>query len=74
MSCIVQDVDGTPHENPALALLETICIAWFTLEYLLRLAGAPEKIKFLKDAMNIIDVLSIMPFFLTLFFLDDTSR
>ena len=41
---------------------------------IIRLAGAPEKIKFLKDAMNIIDVLSIMPFFLTLFFLDDQNR
>jgi hypothetical protein len=35
----------------------------------LRFAGAPEKGKFVKDGMNIIDVVSIMPFFLDLFFL-----
>ena len=34
-----------------------------------RLAGSPEKIKFLQDGMNIIDVLAIMPFFVSLFFL-----
>ena len=56
-------------ENPILSLIETTSVAWFTLEYLLRFAGAPEKIIFLKDAMNIIDVLSIFPFFLDLFVL-----
>ena len=71
-------------ENPILSLIETTSVAWFTLEYLLRspllwryrklnillrFAGSPEKIIFLKDAMNIIDVLSIFPFFLDLFVL-----
>jgi hypothetical protein len=36
---------------------------------LLRFAGAPEKGKFLKNAMNVIDVISILPFFLDVFFL-----
>ena len=56
-------------ENPILSLIETTSVAWFTLEYFLRFAGSPEKIVFLKDAMNIIDVLSIFPFFLDLFVL-----
>ena len=34
-----------------------------------RFAGSPEKIVFMKDAMNVIDVLSIFPFFLDLFVL-----
>ena len=65
-------------------MVETVCIAWFILEYFIRsvvlwqasrythfyrLAGSPEKIKFLQDGMNIIDVLAIMPFFVSLFFL-----
>jgi hypothetical protein len=38
-----------------------------------RLAGAPDKISFLKDGMNIVDVLAIMPYFLSLFLLDSDS-
>ena len=39
---------------------------WFIVEYVLRLAAAPKKLPFLKDGMNIIDLLSILPFFISL--------
>ena len=60
---------GNMVENPILSLIETTSVAWFSMEYLLRFAGSPEKVGFLKDAMNVIDVLSIFPFFLDLFVL-----
>ena len=38
-----------------------------------RFAGAPDKVKFLKGAMNVIDCLAIAPYFLTLFFMPPTE-
>ena len=58
------------RDNPHLALLEAVCISWFTVEYLLRLAGAPQKISFIKQTMNIIDVLAIAPYYISLLFED----
>ena len=57
-----------PLDNPKLALVEAICISYFSIEYLLRLAGAPQKLDFIKGTMNVIDCMAIAPYYLTLFF------
>ncbi|XP_023325380.1 potassium voltage-gated channel protein Shab [Eurytemora carolleeae] len=62
-----KDLNGKALDNPLLALVEAICIFWFTLEYLLRFAGAPQKFEFLLDGMNIVDLLAILPFYVSLF-------
>ena len=64
------DENGNQTDNPNLAMLEVVCIMWFTIEYILRLAGAPRKKEFLKDGMNIIDILAILPYFVSIFLIE----
>ena len=40
---------------------------------IIRFIGAPQKVAFLKNVMNIIDVLAIAPYWISLFFLDENS-
>ncbi|XP_028295612.1 potassium voltage-gated channel subfamily S member 3-like [Gouania willdenowi] len=60
------DTNDKPIEDPVLAILEEICIAFFSAEFIIRLIVAPSQRKFLGNALNIIDVASILPFYATL--------
>ena len=46
--------------------VDNFVIVFFSIEYLARLVLCPNKIKFLKDPMNIIDITAIIPFYLSL--------
>merc|ERR1719347_871602 len=46
-------------------LTEAIFVGWFTLEYLIRFIVAPYKVEFLFSFLNIIDLLGILPFFVS---------
>jgi len=54
------------HDRDAFFYIESVCVTWFTIEFMLRLISCPSKMEFIRDIMNAIDVLAIVPFFVTL--------
>ncbi|XP_041828293.1 potassium voltage-gated channel subfamily S member 3a [Melanotaenia boesemani] len=59
------DSDEKQIENPVLAFFENLCVLLFSAEFVLRLTVAPSARKFLCSPFNIIDFLSVMPFYIT---------
>ncbi|XP_056157781.1 potassium voltage-gated channel subfamily A member 10 [Lampris incognitus] len=47
-------------------IVETICIIWFCFELGVRFVVCPSKSDFFNNIMNIIDIVSIIPYFVTL--------
>uniref|UniRef100_A0A3P8RRN4 Potassium voltage-gated channel subfamily A member 2 n=1 Tax=Amphiprion percula TaxID=161767 RepID=A0A3P8RRN4_AMPPE len=47
-------------------ILETLCIIWFSFEFLVRFFACPSKAGFFGNIMNIIDIVAIIPYFITL--------
>ncbi|XP_077145000.1 voltage-gated potassium channel regulatory subunit KCNG4 [Ranitomeya variabilis] len=52
-------------------IIETVCVAWFSLEFLLRFVQAKSKCKFFQGPLNIIDVLAILPYYVSLIVEDE---
>ncbi|XP_006122703.4 A-type voltage-gated potassium channel KCND2 isoform X1 [Pelodiscus sinensis] len=55
----------------AFFCLDTACVMIFTVEYLLRLVAAPNRYKFVRSVMSIIDVVAIMPYYIGLVMTDN---
>ncbi|XP_059537958.1 potassium voltage-gated channel subfamily A member 5 [Myotis daubentonii] len=69
---------GAPSSGPTVApllprtladpffIVETTCVIWFTFELLVRFLACPSKADFCRNIMNVIDVVAIFPYFITL--------
>jgi len=58
--------DGEGEETQFFRVTEAIFVGWFTIEYLVRFAVSPHKFEFLVSFLNIIDLLGILPFYVSL--------
>ena len=49
----------------AFFLVQMMCVGFFTIEFLLRLISTPSIVEFAKNPMNWIDLLAVVPFYVT---------
>ncbi|NP_001032460.1 potassium voltage-gated channel subfamily S member 3b [Danio rerio] len=56
----------TDGEHSVLDSVELFCIVFFSVEFFLRVIAAPQPLRFLGNPLNMIDVASILPFYITL--------
>ncbi|CAI4223655.1 unnamed protein product [Auanema sp. JU1783] len=61
----LQDEHREPHF--LLTWLEILCMIYFTFEYIIRFLVSPRKAEFLRSPLNVIDVLTILPFLIEAF-------
>ncbi|XP_062317155.1 potassium voltage-gated channel subfamily G member 4a [Osmerus eperlanus] len=47
-------------------IIETVCVAWFSMEFVLRFIQAPSKLDFLRGPLNVIDAMAILPYYVSL--------
>jgi hypothetical protein len=68
---VLQDLSPTDDaDSPlylALKIIEISCVIFFTAENILRFVNAPNKTRYLRNVMNWIDFLAILPFYVNLF-------
>ncbi|XP_059958493.1 potassium voltage-gated channel subfamily V member 2 [Mesoplodon densirostris] len=57
---------GGGNLRPFLEHVEMLCMAFFTLEFLLRLASTPDLRRFARSALNLVDLVAILPLYLQL--------
>uniref|UniRef100_A0A3Q2Z742 Potassium voltage-gated channel, Shaw-related subfamily, member 1b n=1 Tax=Hippocampus comes TaxID=109280 RepID=A0A3Q2Z742_HIPCM len=53
-----------PETAAYLTYIEGVCVVWFTFEFLMRITFCPNKFDFIRNALNIIDFVAILPFYL----------
>ena len=58
--------DLSASQRTALYAIEVFCVAVFTIEYALRLCVADRKLKFATSFFGLIDLMAILPFYLSL--------
>ncbi|XP_019722903.1 potassium voltage-gated channel subfamily G member 4-like [Hippocampus comes] len=50
----------------SMFVVESICVAWFTFEFVLRFINAQSKLAFARGPLNIIDAVAILPYYVSL--------
>ncbi|KAK3704733.1 hypothetical protein QZH41_001087 [Actinostola sp. cb2023] len=65
VACEVDRKCGDVHEE-MFSIANATCVALFTVDYVVRFYCAPERRKFVRGILNIIDLLALLPFYLAM--------
>lgn len=57
--------DQSSAHYAGLFIIEAVAVTWFTVDLILRFICCPNKIDFIKDLHNWVDLMAIIPFYLT---------
>jgi len=60
------DDHGRSSSADPFFVIETCCIVWFSAELSVRFASCPDRAAFFRNAMNVIDLVAIVPYFVAL--------
>ena len=55
-----------PNYKDRFFIMESSCIVWFTIEFFIRLIVCPSKKRFFANILNIIDFITLIPYFVIL--------
>lgn len=53
-------------DHPTFFAIESACIAWFTIEYILRFTAAKDRRSFPFKPLNMVDLIAILPYYIAL--------
>ena len=70
VSIVAYCVESLPsmddEDKQILNGVEAFCVCWFTIELVTRFVLCPDKVAFVKSIMNLIDLVAIFPFYMSL--------
>lgn len=64
--CFESSGDLAISNDALFSSLEMACYVWFTFELVVRFSCAPSKLRFFRSALNIVDILSVAPYYVLL--------
>lgn len=64
--CFESSGDLAISNDALFSSLEMACYVWFTFELVVRFSSAPSKLRFFRSALNIVDILSVAPYYVLL--------
>lgn len=64
--CFESSGEFAIDNNAFFSSLEMACYVWFTFELVVRFSSAPDKLRFFRSALNIVDLISVAPYYVLL--------